>query len=170
MKFSWIQRHFQRHQERTKAGFLWRISLEGLVVPLLLAALLELFLEIPVREDLDLSNLTWQVFVGMVVFAPFFETLIFQSLPVMIARACGASFWIQVLASLVPFAAVHFTINWGTGLFAGVVSGFYLAFTYVHWRRTSARAALWMTVGMHAIHNGFVACVALAALLSEKLA
>ncbi len=36
---------------------------------------------------------------------------------------------------------------------AGVVSGFYLAFTYVRWRELSLETAVWMTCGMHAAHN-----------------
>ncbi|MEO7413668.1 MAG: CPBP family glutamic-type intramembrane protease [Opitutaceae bacterium] len=167
MIFSWIQSHFQRHQQRTKAAFLWRVSLEGLVVPMILAGVVALFWEVPVRDDFDLSQVSWQLFVSIVVFAPFFETLIFQALPVMIARSCRFSFWSQVLASVLPFAAVHFLINWSTGLFAGVMSGFYLAFTYARWRQVSFRSALWMTAGMHAIHNGFLV---FAALLGERFA
>ena len=153
--FSWVRNHFQKYRERSKTAFLWRISLEGLLVPLLLAALVASFVDVPVREDL--GAITWRLVVAIVVFAPFFETLLFQALPVMVARRCGLPFWAQVATSVVPFAAAHFTINWSTGLFAGIVSGFYLAFTYARWREVSFRTAFWMTAAMHAIHNGIAA-------------
>lgn len=147
-----IRAHFQAHQKRTKCAFFWRVSLEGLVAQLVLVYVVGLFVHLPSRTDFP-GTQSWQLFADIVIFAPFFETLLFQALPTMIARACGLGFWGQVMSSLVPFAAVHFTINWGAGIFAGLITGFYVAFTYVHWRKESFSSALWMTVGMHALHN-----------------
>jgi hypothetical protein len=40
-----------------------------------------------------------------------------------------------------------------TGIAAGIVGGFYLAFTYTHWPRRSTGMAFLMTAAQHAIHN-----------------
>lgn len=59
----------------------------------------------------------------------------------------------QLLAAWLPFAALHFTNSIGSGIAAGIFMGFYLAFTYVHWRQSSLGMAYWMTVTTHALHN-----------------
>jgi hypothetical protein len=103
-----------------------------------------------------------KLFVWAIVLGPFFETLLLQALPVVIARRCGLRFWGQVIATLIPFAVLHFPSGIAAGICGGVVSGFYIAFTYVHWRQISFRSALWMTTGMHAVHNLVLFLVGLA--------
>jgi len=49
-----------------------------------------------------------------------------------------------------------------TGLAAGLLTGFYLAFTYAHWREQTRWTAFWTTAGSHAIHNGIVIPLAFA--------
>lgn len=121
-------------------------------MPLIISSALALLFDLSERTDLD-SMSSWRLFVSAVVVAPFVETLIFQSFPVAIARGLRWGFWPQVALSNALFALAHFGVGAGTGIGAGLISGFYIAFTYVHWRETSFRAGLWMTTGVHALHN-----------------
>lgn len=149
----WVIQHFQRYCERSPWDFCWRISLEGTIVSLLLAFLLAPF-GVALR-DISSTSGGELLFLGVIV-APLFETLIFQALPVWIARLYKAGFAVQLLSSIVPFFLAHVTEGLGTGLCAGLVGGFYFAFTYVHWRKISLWTAIWTTAVSHAIHNGLV--------------
>jgi len=100
-----------------------------------------------------------------VFFAPIFETLLLQALPIAIARLAKAGFWLQVLVSTVPFAGLHFLEGFSVGLGAGVVGGFYFAFTYAHWRQRSRWTALWTTALCHAIHNAMAVFMMLPGML-----
>ncbi len=68
-------------------------------------------------------------------------------------RAGRQRFWIQVLAGMGPFAALHFAVSLSTGIAAGLAGGFYFAFTSVHWREKSLSHAIWMTTATHATRN-----------------
>ncbi len=153
-----IKEHFQRYRERPAWDFCWRIAIEGTIVALV-ASFIITSLGVPSRE-IDIGF--WNFLLLAVVIAPIFETLIFQSLPVWIARLCGAIFSIQVAASVIPFFAAHAIEGIRTGIAAGLVSGFYLAFTYVHWREHSRWKAFWVTAVSHLIHNAIVIPLALA--------
>lgn len=155
----WVDAHFAAYRRLGKKSFLWRISLESLLVPIALVLPLVLVFELPPRQE-DLRDIRF--WVGAVIIAPFVETVLLQALPVMIARRLGAGFWTQVVAGLGLFAGVHFSLGVTAGLAAGLASGFYLAFTYVHWRQTSVSAALWMTTGVHSIHNALLCTIGLA--------
>ncbi len=158
-----LSAHFAAYRQRARWPFLWRISIEGLVVPLVVSSVLALIFHLPERTDLKAMG-SGKLFVSAVVIAPFIETIIFQSFPVAVARALGWGFWPQVAASNALFALAHFGVSVSTGIGAGLFSGFYIAFTYVHWRETSFNAGLWMTTGMHALHNG----VLIAAVLIDR--
>jgi hypothetical protein len=147
-----VAAHFATYRRLGKWPFLWRISLEGMLVPcgLLLAA--DALFSVPHRTDLDGLGLG-RLFLVAVVLAPFFETLVSQALPIMLVRRCGGGFWTQVFTSVVVFAVCHLSSGISTVIFAGVLGGFYHAFTYAHWRETSFRSALWLTAGSHALHN-----------------
>ena len=71
----------------------------------------------------------------------------------MIVRMAGGGFRMCIVAAMVPFALAHFLIGLATGVAAGIVGGFYLAFTYVNWRSESLSAALGMTIALHALGN-----------------
>lgn len=144
--------HFAHYRTLPKWPFLWRISLEGLVVPTLLLLIVDQIYRLPERTDL-IHLPVWQLLAWGVLLSPFIETLLLQALPVWIARAAGLGFWGQVVVSLVVFAASHLMVNLSTAIFGGLLSGFYIAFTYVHWRKDSFRTALWMTTATHGLHN-----------------
>jgi hypothetical protein len=158
---NWIKAHFQGYRERKPWDFCWRIAIEGTIVSLGAAFVLDLF-ELAERE-IDLAFPLF-MFAGVIV-APVFETLLFQALPVWIARKCKATFSIQVVAALLLFFAAHAIEGFGTAIAAGLVGGFYFAFTYVHWREQKRWTAFWTTALSHAIHNGIV--IPLAFILAE---
>jgi hypothetical protein len=146
----WIRLHFREYRRRSKWSFLWRISVEGLLVSTAVAAPLYFLFPFTPRHDLDagLGGFLW-----LVVLTPLLETLLLQSFPVMISRVFGAGFRWQLIAAWIPFAAVHFLVNISVGICGGIVSGFYIGFTYAHWRAISLRPAFWMTCAHHALHN-----------------
>jgi hypothetical protein len=153
--------HFDVHRKRNKAQFFWRITLEGLLIPsAILFAVQRLFdlSSISVLGNINSASL----FIGTVLLSPFIETLLLQVVPVMIARHFGASYRVQLLAATLVFAASKFPFGIETGILAGLVSGFYLAFTYLHWERESFNSALLVTFGAHATHNLVVCLVGMA--------
>jgi len=147
-----VRAHFEAYTRRDKWPFFWRITIEGLLIPILLGSAIKALFHLSPRTDL-LRYTPIYLFVVGGIFAPFFETLLLQALPVLIARKCGLGFWMQIWGSVLIFAAVHFPSGIATGITAGVFAGFYITFTYVHWSQKSFRSALWMTAGSHAIHN-----------------
>jgi len=154
----WIKEHFQRYRKRSPWDFCWRIAIEGTIAALTVSFIIEILGSTERVIDLDL----WSLLVLSVVAAPIYETLLVQALPVWIARLCKARFSIQIISSVVPFTILHAIEGIQTGVAAGLVSGFYLAFTYVHWREKSLWTAFWVTAVSHAIHNAIVVSLALA--------
>jgi hypothetical protein len=146
-----LKAHFEAYRKRTKWHFLWRLSLEGLVVPVVAGILLWLIFHFPPRSDIRSHGAA--LFIELVIIAPLLETLLLQSVPVMIARSLGLGNSWQFGAALVPFAGLHFLAGAGAGICAGILGGFYIAFTYTRWRQESFRSAFWMTASFHAIHN-----------------
>lgn len=144
-------RHFQRYRQRKPWAFCWRIAIEGLIVSLLCALALSYLFPDLHREVLDWSAA--EIFLVIVVLAPVFETLLLQALPIFIARKLKAPFAVQVLASTVVFAALHFLEGISTGICAGMLGGFYFAFTYAHWRQKSRWTSFWVTAVSHAFNN-----------------
>jgi hypothetical protein len=155
---NWVKSHFRRYGERKPWGFCWRIAIEGTLVTLAVGVILGL-LGLGERDlKMDFAVL---VFAGVIA-APLLETLLFQAFPVWIARLCKARLSIQIVASVVPFFLVHAIEGIGTGIAAGLIGGFYFAFTYVHWRVRGRWAAFWVTAVSHSIHNGILIALAFA--------
>jgi hypothetical protein len=155
-----ISAHFERHKCRGKGQFFWRLSLERFVLSaMIMIPILALF-DLPPRTDL-LERSPYNLIVGAVVMAPFFETLLLQAFPIMLARRFGFGFWAQVAVSIPCFAIPHSSAGLGTVIGAGIIGGFYFGFTYAHWRAESFRSAFWMTSGMHALHNGLLVALIL---------
>jgi hypothetical protein len=154
----WISKHFRRYRQREPWGFCWRIAIEGTIVALAIAFILSFF-DLPERE---IPFGFWPFLIIGVVVAPILETFVFQAFPVWIARLCKARFSVQVIVSVVPFFLAHVIEGIQTGIAAGLISGFYLAFTYVHWRKKRRWTAFWVTAVSHAIHNAIVISLALA--------
>jgi hypothetical protein len=160
----WLRRHFRRHAQRRPGAFLWRVTLEGFLVTTMVAIAASLL----GIEERDFKAAEFPAFAfSAILVAPLLETLLLQMLPVGAARLCGASRQGQMTASIVLFALPHFLVAIGTGLAAGLIGGFYFAFSYTHWRRQSLAQAYWMTAAQHAIHNtGAMAILGVALLAS----
>lgn len=102
--------------------------------------------------------------VGSVVVIPWLETLVYQSLPIGLCRRLRLGIATQALTSTVAFFAVHLSLGLVSGIAAGLVGGFYLAFTYIRWRRCSWWTAVWVTSLSHALGNGIICLVLLGSL------
>jgi len=156
-----ILAHFEAHRRRNKWQFLWRITVEGLLVPS--AILFSIQKVFDLRSASAMGDVdSMPLFIGAVILAPFIETVLLQVLPIMVARHFGAAYWIQILASVVLFAASYFLFGIETGILTGLIGGFYLAFTYAHWQQESFNSALLMTFGAHATHNLVICMIAMA--------
>lgn len=106
------------------------------------------------RRDVPASLGPW--IIGSVFVIPWLETLVYQSLPVGLCRLLGLGTATQMIAATVAFFAAHLSLGLVPGIAAGLVGGFYLAFTYIRWRRRSWWTAFWVTSLSHAIGNGIV--------------
>jgi hypothetical protein len=160
---NWLKEHFERYRQRSPWDFCWRIAVEGTVLSLVAAAILAFIIGEPEREFLQ-----WPmgvIFLVVVLIAPPLETLLLQALPVFVARKLKASFRVQVIVSTVIFTACHIPEGFITTISAGLVGGFYFAFTYVHWRQKTRWTAFWVTALSHTIHNGIA--VGLLAMLGD---
>lgn len=145
--------------------FCWKITLEGLLVSVPILFVLLLLFGMPEALE-ESSTLRLEDLFSAALFAPIVETLLLQALPIGIVRLFKGSFKIQVIVSTIVFAAPHFLLDWATGIGAGVVGGFYSAFTYSYWRNISRGKAFWVTTASHGLHN---ASLILLSLLLEKL-
>jgi hypothetical protein len=145
-----IKNHFQRYRQRTPWDFCWRIGIESTAVSFVVAILLSV-LGAPEREFPDWSM--GAMFVMIVLFAPVFETLLMQALPIYIARKLRTSFRTQVIIATTVFALCHLAEGVAAIIAAGIIGGFYFSFAYAHWRSLSRWQAFWVTAGSHAIHN-----------------
>jgi len=159
----WLKQHFENYRNLTPWSFCWHITVESFIVVLPFGFILTFFAEAKERTDLT-SLYTYSVpyilFNAGIVF-PIIETILLQALPVFIARLFKASFAIQLLASWIPFAVLHFFGGFSIGLLAGVFGGFYLGFTYTHWRQSSRWVAFWTTSASHMIKNTVIITIIL---------
>lgn len=146
-----LRRHFEKHRRRRPWNFCWRVSLEGLLVSMVVLAPLSCLLDLEEREFMKLP-IAGMLFVLLII-APVFETLLLQALPIALCRLFRGSFRAQILASLIPFTLLHMLEGIGVGIGAGLIGGFYLAFTYAHWAEKSHWTALWTTTVSHFLRN-----------------
>lgn len=105
------------------------------------------------RNDLDhLGSL--EFFLIAVIFAPISETIIFQAIPIAIMRWIRVPFSWQVGVSTLLFFIAHCELGAISGLAAGLIGGFYLAFGFSHWANRSYWIAFGTTVLQHSLGNG----------------
>jgi len=148
----WAIEHFRKYITLPPLTFCWQITVENLIVSLLVTGLIHLVFQPQARTNL--SSLTASAFLWLViVVGPIVETFALQVIPVFLARRLGLRFFGQILFSVTPFALLHFTRSIGTGIGAGIIGGFYSAFTYVHWRSKSLWTAYWVTALSHGLYN-----------------
>jgi hypothetical protein len=89
------------------------------------------------------------IFLQIVVLGPMIETLLFQALPIELARIAGVSKAWRLLPSVLLFASAHFFVTISKGITAGVIFGLYSAFAYVRSRESSVFEALCTTICIH---------------------
>jgi uncharacterized protein len=148
----WGIEHFRGYLTMRPLTFCWRITVENLIVSLVTTGLILFFLEPVTRTNLQgltAGSILWSI----IIVGPIIETLIFQVVPIFLARLVGIEFFGQVLLSMGLFAIPHFTRSIGAGIGAGLIGGFYSAFTYVHWRQKSLWTAFWVTALSHGLYN-----------------
>jgi hypothetical protein len=148
----WLIDHFKHYLILRPLTFCWRITVENLIVSLAVTGLILFYFQPEPRtniEGITASAYLWLV----IILSPILETVLLQAFPVFIARSLGLKFSGQILLSIIPFALLHFTRSVGTGIGAGIIGGFYSAFTYVHWRSKSLWTAYWVTALSHGLYN-----------------
>ena len=147
-----IVEHFRRYLILPPLTFSWQITVENLIISLAVTGIIYLLWEPTPRTNLQ--NITASTYLwSIIIFGPIIETLLLQALPVFLARLLGLKFYGQLLFSIIPFAALHFTRSLSAGIGAGIIGGFYSAFTYVHWQSKSTWTAFWVTAFSHALYN-----------------
>jgi hypothetical protein len=158
----WIYKHFEHHQNRTWWDFCWRTTLEKTLIAIIAAFCTEYFVTEPARSFGSSSK--GQLIFYMVVLAPIVETFFFQAIPIGIARQFRTRLRTQILVSIVPFMLGHLVEGVGTGIAAGLIGGFYLAFTYATWvEKTTVGKAMLITVFCHALGNAIIVPIILLA-------
>ena len=148
---------FWRYRRHSAWSFCWRVAVEGLIVSVLVG--LPLMALGASKREVPVSLGPW--IIGAVFVIPWLETLVYQSTPIGLCRWLGWGRSKQVVVSTALFFVAHLTLGLSSGIAAGLVGGFYLAFTYIRWRRRSWWTAFWVTSLSHAIGNGIVSLVLL---------
>lgn len=158
-----IARVLRRYRHRDPWGFCWRITIERLAISLLAGSPL-LIIAACTAGDVDLGDIevpSLAEFIAVAWIAPVLETLLLQALPIELARRCKAGTTSQALASILPFWGLHaadrLLAGWAAGLaqYTHLVGGFYLAVSYIRWRRFGRWPAFWVTTFSHALGNAF---------------
>ena len=147
-------KHFDGYKSMRPWPFCLKITFESFLVALIFG-LLFMLMETDKRSDVDinLSQNVLYIVISIGVFTPIFETLLLQSFPVFIVRSLKDNFTAQLVAAWIPFALLHFLADIQVGVCAGLIRGFYLAYTYVHWIQSSRWTAFWTTSVSHMITN-----------------
>ena len=151
-----IKTHFQNYQKLTPFRFCIQITLESVLLSFIVASIIEIFWGVPIRSFVNLPNK--RLFILLVISAPLIETLMFQAIPISIIKWLKFSFSIQIIIPFLLFSIAHFLVGWQVGISAGIIAGFYLAFTYAHWISKSHLTAFWTTTLSHSIRN-FIAFI-----------
>jgi hypothetical protein len=146
-----IQQHFENHLNRNALGFSFFIAIEAFLVATLIGILASI-LGAPERQ-IPVSD---SVFLGLaLIFAPIFETLFFQAIPILLVRLCKGGVTIQIIISTLCFFGAHLGEGILTAICAGIFAGFYFAFTFSHWAKKGKWKAIWVTGLTHFIYNSF---------------
>lgn len=147
-----VRAHFSRLAEKQKWSFLWRTWLEAVLLAYIVGNIVQRVSPAGPRSDLE--GMTLLGLVGLVLFlGPLVETLLFQCIPLEIAASVHVRRSLRFILSVVPFALAHSFAGIPTVLAAGVVGGFYFAFSYERWRRESLVVAVVMTFLLHSSFN-----------------
>ena len=150
--------HFEHLRTLDPWPYFWRVSLEGFIVGRLLLYAVELIVHFPPSTSFIRYDIPKFLLVALIA-GPVAELVLWQWLPVMIARRLGVRFWYQVLISWIIFFVPHFGNGVRNAIGAGLFGGFYTTFTYVRWREKSLWTACYMTYAMHAFGNAIAIAI-----------
>ena len=153
-KAQFFRHHLLWYKTLRPIPFLLAITLEGLVASILVAWILRHLHPATGNARPDLAGPPADVFFAICLSAPIVETLLYQFLPIVLLRICRARGWVQMAISTALFTWAHTGIGPDIAISAGLVGGFYFAFTFAHWR--TARGLVMapaLTAGSHALHN-----------------
>jgi hypothetical protein len=148
----WIREHFARLTKKGKWSFLWRTWLEAVLVAYIVGIAAQAVFPAGPRSDLTKMSLFGLLGLVLVV-GPLWETLVFQCLPLEFTTALRVRRTLRIAFSVVPFALLHRFAGIPTVVAAGIVGGFYFAFTYERWRKESLIVAVGMTFLLHSSFN-----------------
>ena len=117
----WLIRHFENYIKLQPWTFLWRITLEGFLIIIPFAFIFTFLFDPTPRKDIEdlYVHGAPYILLEVAIVAPFFETLMLQTLPVAFARLFRASFVTQLIAGWIPFALLHFFLGATVGICAG---------------------------------------------------
>lgn len=147
-----VRAHFSRLAEKQKGSFLCRTWLEAVLLAYLVGNLVQRVWPAGPRSDIETMTV-WGLIGLVLILGPLFETLVFQCIPLEFAAALHVRRSLRVMVSVVPFAFAHAFAGIPTVLAAGMVGGFYFAFTYERWRKESLVVAVAMTFILHSSFN-----------------
>lgn len=147
-----VRRYLSGLERHGRWAFLWRTWIHAVVISYAAASLTQLV--VPAGPRTDLMRLpALELCLLVLAIGPFTETLLFQFLPLEVARAAAVRRWLRFAISIVPFAFMHLFVGLSTVVAAGFVGGFFFAFTYERWRKESAFVAVMMTFLLHSSFN-----------------
>lgn len=159
----YVSKHFNTYKKLPPLSFCLRITFESFLVSFLVAIFLIILGVVVGLIDINTppefiaegeeSFSYSDSFFPMVIFAPIVETVLFQLFPVFLVGLFGENNNWKIAIATLAFAIPHFLLGFVAGISAGVIGGFYLAFTYLHWRKDSRWRAFWVTTLSHGIHN-----------------
>lgn len=148
---NFLKNHFQNYQKLSPFRFCLLITFESVLLSFIFGSVIELLSGVPIRSFVSLP--VERLFILLVILAPLIETLMFQTIPISIIKWFKLSFSFQIIISFLLFSIAHFLVGWQVGISAGIIAGFYLAFTYAHWINKSHLTAFWTTALSHSIRN-----------------
>ena len=148
----------QRHSQGSEIIYIIKLSVISLTLKIVVLLLFESFLTsigqghlVELSNESQILDLTASNFFIAVIFAPIFETLTGQWIPIAIASKFTKNISVLVIFSASVFALLHYpVIAFCPGAF---VIGVVLAWTWISRRQVSRKRAFLVTSGIHAGHN-----------------
>lgn len=102
----------------------------------------------------------WYIFFAAIVFAPLFETVVGQILPIELARRVGASDQVCILVSATLFSLGHLYSGGLANAVATFLGGGVFAYAYVSVRERGVGAGYIASVCAHGGHNALLIYIA----------
>lgn len=132
-----------------RAGYFIATPILGALLTIFLSGLIETMISNKSNQSLVID---WFTVIGALLFAPFLETFLCQSMPFSWALERKKSLLFTLLLMSIPFALLH--AHKGTeAVVESFVGGLVLATIYIVWFQVSRAAAFSATALTHLLHN-----------------